>query len=74
MNAVNYYKIIITLALLLLLQSCAQMNYQSTDYSGPLDPLFEQALTNQQWIKDEYANINLGVATKHLPLPWILQI
>jgi hypothetical protein len=31
------------------------MNYQSTDYSGPLDPLFEQALTNQQWIKDEYA-------------------
>jgi hypothetical protein len=50
------------------------MNYQSTDYSGPLDPLFEQALTNQQWIKDEYANINLGVATKHLPLPWILQI
>ena len=37
------------------LVGCGAMQNHNTDYTGPEDPLFEDALMHQRWIQDEYA-------------------
>ena len=36
------------------LQACMSGNYHTSDYSGPEDATFTDALATKQWIKDEY--------------------
>jgi hypothetical protein len=36
------------------LQACMSGNYHTSDYSGPEDATFTDALATNQWIKDEY--------------------
>ena len=34
---------------------CGSLHHKNTTYTGPEDPLFENALAHQRWIQDEYA-------------------
>jgi hypothetical protein len=52
-------KTILVAALVVFVQACAPMHYHNTDYSGPEEATFTQALAEQQWIKDEYAEYQL---------------
>ena len=62
-------------ALMFVLQACALMHQHSLDYSGPEDPLFEDAIMHQRWIQDEYAEYQtrrgykaFAIAVEHPPL------
>lgn len=57
------------------LAGCGAMQNHNTDYSGPKDALFEDALMHQRWIQDEYAEYQsrrgykaFAIAVDHPPL------
>ena len=51
----NYFKGIITVVLMSLLQACSSLLPLDVSYSGPKNPALTEALVSQGWIRDEYA-------------------